>query len=233
MSTNAFLLSIAKASELLSKAEVRSHYNTIVNLPHNYVNQVRDLSYTQLWKKHNENFWYHVKFSDQSLILFLDDSFKFIMSPFSKMETLDEYECRIRQELFDNGYSLEEIEEYIEDIDVQYMSYIDTELTFGSYTPVRVDNHPEQYHASYHPMTHIHIGHDNESRIPLKKIMTPYAFAGFILATFYPKEWDRIRKEDKITEQDYRLLNDNLVSVPHYNQELWCTTEEELRFYLV
>jgi hypothetical protein len=233
MSDNSFLQSIAKASALFSKADIRAHYNNHVSLPKGYVEQLRHNSYREQWEIYNKNHWYHIKLEDQSLILFKKDSFKYIMTPFAKMESKSLYEDKFKQELFDEGYNDIEIDELCEDIEMIYQNYLDTELKIGSHTPIRFDYHPMQYNNVNHPVSHLHIGHENDSRIPIKKIMTPYAFSGFILATFYPDHWKRIRIENKISEIDYNLMNKSLSTVQEKHTDKWCPDEEENRFFMV
>jgi hypothetical protein len=233
VSSNGFIQSIKKSSELTLRAEIRAHYNPTPNLPSDYVGKVRNLSYLEQWEVHNEQYWYHLKLEDQSLLFFEKDSFKYIASPYETLDNFDEYELRIRQELYDEGLQQEEIEEYIEDIDTQYQYYLETESKYGSYTPIRVDTHPHQYNKINHPVTHLHMGHGNESRLPIKKLMTPFSFTGFVLSTFYPRQWNKLRTENMLTDQEYKELNENLPLVPHQNTNHWCPVEEENRFYLV
>ncbi|WP_146448833.1 DUF2290 domain-containing protein [Vibrio kanaloae] len=232
MSENAYLQSISKASELLQTIGLKAHHNSMLTLPSDYVNRVRDLPYLQQWELHNSHFWYHLKLQDQSLILFKADSFKFMMSPFDKMETSTEFEERITQEWHDEGFSQEEVNCLLEDLDTLYSNYLDTELKHGAYTPLRVDIHPEQYHKVHHSVSHLHIGHDNESRLPIKKIMTPFAFVGFVISTFYPKQWRLLREDSLIPEADFLQLNQTLDSITSRHNDKWCPVEEENRFYL-
>lgn len=233
MSTNAFLQSVKRASDLFLKAGIREHYNSNISLPKDYVSQVRDLTYFDLWSIHNDSFWYHIKLHDQSLILFFEDSFKYIATPFENMGTLEEYEKTKKQELYDNNFSKPEIDTYLEDIIDEYQKYLETESKFGSYTPIRVDIHPDQYNRIYHPLTHLHIGHANESRIPIKRIMTPHAFSGFILSIFYPKIWKTLRDKKLINDDEFKSLNVNLPLTNHEYKQYWCKDEEEMRFYLI
>lgn len=233
MSGSSFLQSIKKASDLALKAKVRSHYNPWPNLPSDYISQVRNLPYYEQWEMHNKNFWYHIKLNDQSLLYFENDSFKFIPSPFDALDSLKDYEDRVKQELFDNGYSEDEIQDYLEDVEDQYQNYLDTESALGDYTPLRVDTHPNQYNKVNHPLSHLHIGHGNESRVPIKRIMTPLAFTGFVISTFYPSEWEVLRVYENMAPDEFRALNEGLPLIPHSQRDYWCNVEEEMRFYLV
>ena len=230
---NSYLQSIAKSTELLRESNIFAHRNSHLQLPANYVTQVRNLNYDDQWKIHNDQFWYHIKLSDQSLIFFKEDSFKYLMSPYGNLMSFQEFEDHRKQELFDEGITEEEeITIYLDNINFEYQQYLDSDAIKRMSTPIRLDIHPEQYNAAYHPMTHLHVGHDNESRIPVKKIMTPFAFTGFILSSFYPAEWKLLIEEQKISDADFKLLNQSLDNVPHKHRKLWCPDLEEHRFYL-
>ncbi|EPB6722210.1 DUF2290 domain-containing protein [Vibrio fluvialis] len=230
-STSAYSNSVKKAKELFKKAGLLLH-SDIPHLPSNYVNQVRDLSYPEQWKMHNDSFWYHIKLTDESLILYKPDSFKYFMSPFENLMTVEQYESQLHQDLVDSDFTEEDIIEYLKDIQAIYSDYVDTELKAGSFTPIRVDIHPHQYQKTHHPVTHLHIGHDNESRIPIKKIMNPYAFASFVIATFYPNHWKQLRDDKLLDGGEYASTNQTLESVTKNHSAQWCGEEEEKRFYL-
>ncbi len=231
VSDSAYRSSVKRAKDLFNKAGLLIHSDN-PHLPSGYVSQVRGLSYPDEWKIHNDKFWYHIKLSDESLILYKPDSFKYFMSPFEPLMSPEQYEEQVRQELAAESFTADQAEEYLEDLETMYRDYVDTELIRGEYTPIRVDIHPGQYKKTHHPVTHLHIGHGNESRIPIKKLMTPLAFASFIIATFYPVQWKRIREDKLLDGAEYASTNQTLESVTKNHNSKWCNEEEEKRFYL-
>ncbi|MDH5915108.1 DUF2290 domain-containing protein [Vibrio splendidus] len=231
MSNASYLSSIQRAKKLFNKASLTIHAST-PSLPSSYVGRVRGLPYPDEWKIHNEEFWYHIKLADESLILYKPDSFKFLMSPFKPLISIEQFEEQTRQELVEANYTEQEIIQHLEDIQSEYTDFIDTELTKGSYTPIRVDIHPDQYQKTHHPVTHLHIGHDNESRIPIKKIMTPFSFASFVISTFYPEQWKQLRNDELLVGTEYASTNQTLESITKNHNKKWCNEEEEKRFYL-
>jgi hypothetical protein len=59
----------------------------------------------------------------------------------------------------------------------------------NSVTPVRYDYNTMQYTKITHPTSHIHIGHENQVRIPLSIILTPQAFVCFVIRHIYYNQW--------------------------------------------
>ncbi len=120
------------------------------------------------------------------------------------------------------------------EFETSYQNFVDSTATFSPYTPVRYDMSldKEHYCRLTHPAFHLHIGFENNSRIPVKVKMTPFSFSMFILSTFYPKEWKRIFDEKIISEEDKRKIKNGLATIIHLDNELWCDEHEELRIYL-
>lgn len=233
MSENSFNASIARSISLIDSCGLLAHVNSKIHLPSDYVTHVRDLSYKEEWEVHNNRHWYHVKFTDQSLLFFKPDSFKYFMAPFSHTMSLEEYEQNEIKQLIDEGYTIEDATILVSsDLEKDYSDYVDTETTIKTATPIRLDIHPTQYHATHHPVTHMHLGHENESRLPVKKIMTPDAFSSFIIATFYPDKWKLLlnKSNDEVTK--ITSIKNNLKNVPHEFSDKWCPIFEETRFYL-
>lgn len=231
MKAVSFNMSIEEARKIIVQCGLLSHVNTHIYIPSDYVGQVRGLNYSQQWEIHNFQHWYHIKLIDQSLIFFKEDSFKYMMSPFEDMMSQDEFAQHEIKKLIEEGYDKEDANELVyDDIERDYSFYLDTEMRAKMATPIRLDIHPDQYHATHHPLTHLHIGHDNESRLPVKRIMTPYAFTCFLIATFYPNKWKLL-----IEKGSGSLLADvknNLPLVSHQFSTKWCADLEESRFYL-
>lgn len=233
MSDVGFNMSIDKAKEIIDECGLLSHVNTYVHTPSDYVGQVRGLSYPQQWERHNNNYWYNIKLVDQSLLFFKSDSFKYMMSPVMDMMSQEEFEQHEIKKLIDDGCTVEDaIELVYDDIEKDYNYYLDTEMSSRMATPVRLDIHPEQYDAKHHPLTHLHIGHENESRLPVKRIMTPYAFTCFIIATFYPNKWKELIEQGRFDCLTLASVKPSLPLVSHEYSSMWCSTLEESRFYL-
>ncbi len=218
---------------LVENAGLLSDLNENVNLPYNYVGQVRGLQYLEYWNLHKKNFWFHIKFNDDGLILFEEASFRYIMSPISLPTTEDfiNHDIGNDWELFTE----EEKRNYVlsDYFKNSYESFIETTSDYKSFTPIRLDQHPEQHKPITHPAHHLHIGYENESRIPVKRVLTPLAFTAFILSTFYPNGWEKLHKDAHINEESICDLKSKLAMVAHLDQRLWDTAWEENRLYLM
>lgn len=225
-------LEIRACIDLVDNADLLGTLNESVNLPLNYVAQSRGLTYSSYWELYKKNFWYHIKLKDESLIFFEKDSFRFIMSPISTPthEDFIAYDLGDEWEEFDD----EEKDAYLtsEYFKNSYNSYIETTADFRSHTPVRLDQHPSQYKALSHPAHHLHIGYENQSRIPVKRVLTPQAFTAFIISTFYPKNWERLHELNIVNTDNIKKYKSNLSMIGHLDQDLWDIDWEENRLYL-
>lgn len=56
--------------------------------------------------------------------------------------------------------------------------------------PVRYDYSVLEYKEHIHPVAHLHIGFNNDIRIPVSKILKPCQFVDFIIKYFYKNAWD-------------------------------------------
>jgi len=225
-------LEIRACIDLVDNADLLGALNENVSLPLNYVAQSRGLPYSSYWELYKTNFWFHIKLKDESLILFEEDSFRFIMSPIS----IPTHEDFIAYDLGDDWdhFNAEEKENYLtsEYFKHSYHSYIETTSDFKSHTPVRLDQHPNQYKPLSHPAHHLHIGYENESRIPVKRVLTPQAFTAFIISTFYPKNWEKLHTLGFINLENICRYKSSLSTISHINQGLWDIDWEENRLYL-
>lgn len=78
-----------------------------------------------------------------------------------------------------------------------YEQYKMEALLKETVTPIRYDYDLENFVPIVHPVSHIHIGHNNDVRIPINKILTPLKFIIFILRNVYRKRWLDIVDKDK------------------------------------
>jgi hypothetical protein len=57
---------------------------------------------------------------------------------------------------------------------------------------IRYDLDFDSYYSGLHPVSHLHIGHKNQIRIGLKKILYPKTFVSIVLRQNYPPLWKSI-----------------------------------------
>jgi hypothetical protein len=71
--------------------------------------------------------------------------------------------------------------------------------------PIRYDFDIEQYVEMKHPMSHIHVGHESDVRIPCSCVISPVAFVGFVLRHSYWKTWKLAMDDVSFYEKYCRL----------------------------
>lgn len=82
---------------------------------------------------------------------------------------------------------------FIDEDDGAFIDYYEQEKSESALkntvTPIRYDYDYGLFKPIHHPISHLHIGHNNQVRIPLNKIITPAKFVIFVLRNVYPKQW--------------------------------------------
>lgn len=103
-----------------------------------------------------------------------------------------------------------------------YEQYVSEAKLKKTITPFRYDydENIKFYQEMLHTGSHIHIGHNNEIRIPANKILTPLGFSIFVLRNQYPQYYKLALEEQKFKkmilseknafkECDKKLFGDN------------------------
>lgn len=72
-----------------------------------------------------------------------------------------------------------------------------TDIFSENYVSIRYDYDVSEYKEVIHPISHFHIGNDNNLRIPIDKIMEPLEFGIFIIRNIYVNEWKSILEDEK------------------------------------
>ncbi|AWV44578.1 hypothetical protein CD201_08325 [Hafnia alvei] len=218
--------------DLFNYVELLEDSQLYVTEPTGFISECRQLSYPEMWEHYRKKHIYHILLSDQSMLYFREGSFSYLMTPYSIIE-LEEYFFSILQDDWekmgdDERNSILRDSEYIS----EYKNYCSDERKSIPFTPIRCDYEPSQYNSITHPACHLHVGFENESRIPIKKKMTELAFSGFILATFYPRKWKKLVESVNFNSKYKKKMNQNVPSIPHSDIKKWCNENEETRFYL-
>ena len=65
---------------------------------------------------------------------------------------------------------------------------------------IRYDVSHVQYKEGTHPYSHMHIGLNNELRIPLSLLLTPEMFVLFCVKMVYPEVWIKFMSENQVRE---------------------------------
>ncbi|EMJ6439734.1 MULTISPECIES: DUF2290 domain-containing protein [Bacillus cereus group] len=147
--------------------------------------------YRELYKVARDNLDYNLLLEDGSLIQLgyasnkqeqiVDLRYAYYESP-SEVATYQEF-------LKEIGLNPTQIEECGSSFLDDYHQYISEGTLKNHVTNVRYDFSMTQYEELVHPVSHIHIGQNNEIRIPVSFIMTPSNFIAFILRHIYWEKW--------------------------------------------
>lgn len=224
--------SLKAAINILDAAELLAHPNESLVYDSGYAKRVRGLPYKEYWNFHMEKFYYHCMLKDNSLFLYEESSYRFIMSPIS-VPTEEQY---IYGELGDVWDSFTDDEKLIyrssTSFTSEYEKFLETTSDYKSCTPVRLDKHPHQYNKYDHPAHHLHIGYENESRMPVKRVLNVYAFTTFIISTFYPKNWMKLIDSSFFDKDSIGKIKMDLETINRIYEDKWCMDNEETRLYL-
>lgn len=88
-----------------------------------------------------------------------------------------------------------------------------TDIFLENYVSIRYDYDFYEYQETIHPISHFHIGNDNNLRIPANKIIEPLEFGIFIIRNIYVNDWKKlvndvdiknicVRSKEKLEEID-------------------------------
>lgn len=105
------------------------------------------------------------------------------------------YFCTYVEFLETNGLSYEECADSFE---LDYEQEIAEARLKSAVTPIRYEYDSYRYLPAIHPISHLHIGHEENMRIALSKIMLPQKFVSFVTRTCYYNEWKKSIKENQI-----------------------------------
>ncbi|QNQ53415.1 DUF2290 domain-containing protein [Serratia liquefaciens] len=215
------LIDSAKVSiQLIRDIGILANSNSMPIYPESMPSELRVLSYEDAWKKCIKKEWYNIILEDSSILQFSRNGYKYIMTPFNSL-SYDEFVER-------NFPEPEWLEDPMlsHDIIQQYDDYIDSQRQSQPAMPVRFDVDYDYYCEHIHPLYHFHFGVENESRIPVKRLLTPLSFTAFIVRSFYPKKWKVFSEEGGI-ENYIRSFKENLASVP---TDYWKAYENRLLY---
>lgn len=95
-----------------------------------------------------------------------------------------------------------------------------------SVVPVRYDCGPT-HKALEHPYCHIHVGFDNEVRIPLSRSLTPQAFVAFTVRQVYREAWIEALKDEEFR----KLYQEVKVGCPSFDRDFF-TDIDRADFYI-
>lgn len=158
--------------------------------------------YDQIHRTALENGDYDLLLGDQSFFQFtIDDVGVIRYAYYQTSREIPSYE----EFLYDIGFTEEDIKDLLEKstelpFSHDYDQVISEAKLSNSVTPIRYDYNEGQYESIVHPTSHLHIGHDNEIRIPINVILTPSAFVAFVIRHIYYPYWKKAMNDESFKE---------------------------------
>ncbi|AVK83602.1 hypothetical protein C3943_08470 [Lysinibacillus sp. B2A1] len=162
-----------------------------------------------------------------------DDSF----IQFSCKLEKDLRKSTIRYAYYENPRNIKTYKEFLIEFDLgedtdgilleDYEQYKAESLLKNSITPIRYDYDGEQFVPIHHPVSHIHIGHNNEVRIPMNKVITPLKFIIFLMGNVYRKKWiEKLENNHDFKQNILRVKNNSF----QLDNKLFSVEEEKLLY---
>lgn len=148
-------------------------------------------------------------------ILLIDNSF------FQFSYELNEKEfSRIRYAYYDVPYHADEYKEFLnsqgflyeevgEEFLEEYEQYISEAELKQQVLPIRYDYDTLAYKPKIHSSSHMHIGHNNEMRIPCDKIVLPQNFISFVIRHVYFEKYKAKMADDNIVNEYFNYIVNN------------------------
>ncbi|KJS12609.1 MAG: hypothetical protein VR67_07570 [Peptococcaceae bacterium BRH_c8a] len=93
--------------------------------------------------------------------------------------------------------------------------------------PIRYDYNFSMYQPVHHPISHLHIGHNNQIRVALNKILTPQKFVIFVLRNVYPNIWKEVYPSN---EKIMTICMESKKCCPSLDKSIFSEEEEHLLF---
>ena len=95
--------------------------------------------------------------------------------------------------LVENEFSYDEVGDELAEV---YEQYISEAKLKNFVTPIRYDYDYRSYDMINHSISHLHIGREENVRIPLSKMLSPQAFTVLIIKYLYLEHWKKAISKD-------------------------------------
>jgi len=169
-------------------------------------------SYFKAYSTGLENYDYDILLTDQSYLQFefkkneneASSRYSFFHNPIEFIDYNGYVENQINQ--FDLNETIDEIGMLLED---EYGQFLSEQELVSNFTTIRYDLDYTNYRPLIHSVSHLHIGHNNNVRIPLDKIISPLKFLVFVIKHVYYSQWSN--KVENDYEYIISLLNQSKI----------------------
>ena len=201
MNKNSILVSLEEVKTLLVKAQLYDYENTSRprsvsgnKLSANFLSMMFSDDYDAIYKTAMKNL-------DYDFVLFDGSFLQFSVTGHANNEI-------IRYAYFPNPRSHRTYYEFLIDNETtydeagdmfteEYEQYVSEARLKNIVTPIRYDYDYDAYAKdSHHPASHLHIGLEENVRIPISKIITPQVFLLLVIRNIYFDHWKHAQLDD-------------------------------------
>ncbi|HET7116399.1 MAG TPA: DUF2290 domain-containing protein [Hanamia sp.] len=184
--------------------------------------EYRNKTYKENWSSLISSNIYDFVLSDNSLL-----HFKIFNE--SEKVSYNFFECPYRCSTYEEFLTENEIFEEGEERTFQdyYEIYLNGCQLKESFTFIRYDFDVNSYLNGVHPVSHIHIGFNNQVRIGIDKILSPINFFSLILRQHYPSHWKMLIRNDDWIKR-YKSFKKSCIPI----EDIYWKTLDKLEFFL-
>lgn len=209
--------SINKTRKLLSKMEILKEYKISncneLDFDKKYSKDFKDImfsdDYPNLYRTAMKNGDYDILLSNDSFFQFSYEKttkkirYQYYPNPFENMT----YENFVKEQ-FGNEEGNEK--SYLP----EYEQYIDenTIIKYNKWFSIRYDYDKNEHQKYIHPISHLHIGLNNSTRIPLDYIVTPQLFVYIVCMLQFKDEWKKVVDDTKLIEE-YKTIKKKALEI--------------------
>ncbi|MDP8269719.1 MAG: DUF2290 domain-containing protein [Candidatus Tenebribacter davisii] len=189
-------------SRLFKKFNILEEYNKYpddIGIP---LSEIRKLNYEDLWIQYFSTNSYHFHLNDDSLFFFNFgyNSFLYISNPMESMSISDFKLEHGSDNIASNHTLFPEYEQYLSECKPKEFPLL-----------IRYDFDEHSYTKGSHPVSHIHFGFGNKTRIGVITKLDPESFVYLVIRQLYPLYWKEIIKDNdlkrRVTSNKNSLIN--------------------------
>jgi hypothetical protein len=199
MNPGQFVVSLEDVWKILKEVKLDGSRQSYPLFPKHPRSNFKGLSYLQIYQACLELGYFHFQLLDNSLLEFRADCFQPLVMSYVFYEcpyqivSFEEFVSKIINDQSD----LDDLGTIYEIYEEQYLSTISRDIK-KFVCPIRYDYNESLYSPGIHPVSHMHIGLNNEIRIGLRRVLTPLSFTLFIIRQCYPNKWKNIHSSQHI-----------------------------------
>jgi hypothetical protein len=213
MNKGLFATQINTVWDILRALELAEYRNYYPNYSAITISKVKNLSYLDAWRLFYINKAFNFQLGACCLLQFrmlkknkkLYLNYVYYECPYDIISYKEFIENEIRadynqvKDIFINEY-----EDYVQSCDIK-----------ETVTPIRYDLNIDNFEEGVHPVSHVHIGHENDLRLGAVKIWKPLSFALFIIRQCHKEAWRELINMSKANIWS-RNIRQNLDNSPNF-----------------